>query len=409
MPMAKWKVKKVVGVPKFTLDNPNAYGTSAGDKFGNAIDASETYIIVGTEYEGPSQTGKAYIYGAASGNLLRTLVNPNGYGTTSYDAFGSAVSITDEYAVVGASGEDDAGGSSSGKVYIFDPSSGALLHTLNNPNVTGNRNSDSFGSAVCVRDGLVVVGAKYTEPSGALVGVGRVYVFNAETADLLYTFENPGDGYFGGSIFACSEYVAIGVNNATISGSVASGCVYVYSVASGDLLHTIVNPNEDGTAEQDYFGTSVSIDSSYIAVGAYCEESESGDSSGKVYVFSAETGEPMSVICNPNAYGTETYDSFGLSLSMKGQLLVVGAPSEDDPSANSSGKAYVFSIPAGELLCTIDNPNAYGTAAGDVFGWRVAISETVIAVSAINEDDAGGAESGKAYVYATSTKHLVRL
>ena len=65
---------------------------------------------------------------------FHTLDNPNAYSTSADDRFGYSVSICDNYAIVGAYGEDDAGGTSSGKAYIFNPSTGALLHTLDNPN-----------------------------------------------------------------------------------------------------------------------------------------------------------------------------------------------------------------------------------------------------------------------------------
>ena len=63
-----------------------------------------------------------------------TLNNPNAYGTSASDLFGGSVAISGNYAIVSANSEDDAGGTQSGKVYIFDVTTGSLLHTLNNPN-----------------------------------------------------------------------------------------------------------------------------------------------------------------------------------------------------------------------------------------------------------------------------------
>jgi len=52
-----------------------------------------------------------------------------------------------------------------------------------------------------------------------------------------------------------------------------------------------------------------------------------------------------------------------------------------------------------EKVWTLDNPNAYDTSEGDQFGQSVAISETYTVVGAYYEDDAGGTNSGKAYIY----------
>ena len=55
-----------LGALLHTLDNPNAYGTSANDNFGLSVAISESYAIAGAYqevdalYELPS--GKAYIF-----------------------------------------------------------------------------------------------------------------------------------------------------------------------------------------------------------------------------------------------------------------------------------------------------------------------------------------------------------
>ena len=94
-------------------------------------------------------SGKAYIFNVTSGALVHTLDNPNAYGTSSTDYFGFSVAISGNSAIVGAYQEDDAGGSSSGKVYIFNVTSGALVHTLDNPNAYGTSYDDRFGSVGC--------------------------------------------------------------------------------------------------------------------------------------------------------------------------------------------------------------------------------------------------------------------
>ena len=108
--------------PNFVLDNPNAYNTSAGDYFGYRVAISESYAIVGAWREddaGGADSGKAYIYDNSTGALLHTLDNPNAYDTSAGDRFGYSVAITESYAIVGALFEDDAGGTDSGKAYVY--------------------------------------------------------------------------------------------------------------------------------------------------------------------------------------------------------------------------------------------------------------------------------------------------
>jgi hypothetical protein len=52
--------------------------------------------------------------------LVYTLDNPNPFGFANNDQFGYSVSITDTHAVVGSSGSADAGGTTSGKAYLYN-------------------------------------------------------------------------------------------------------------------------------------------------------------------------------------------------------------------------------------------------------------------------------------------------
>jgi hypothetical protein len=138
---------------------------------------STTYAIIGAWGE-DGQSGKAYIYNVATGALLHTLNNPNAYGTTTTDRFGWSVSISDTYAVVGAYLEDDAGGIESGKAYIFDVSTGALLQILDNPNATSTSVGDEFGQSVAIAGSRVIVGVP-SEDDISATSSGKSYIFNS--------------------------------------------------------------------------------------------------------------------------------------------------------------------------------------------------------------------------------------
>ena len=111
---------------------------------------------------------------------------------------------------------------------------------------------------------------------------------------------------------------------------------------------------------------------------------------------------PIQTYNNPNAYGTSANDRFGYSVSVDGNRIIVSALYEGDAGGPYSGKVYIFDATTGSLLHTLHNPNAYGTSDGDVFGFSVAISGNYAIVGAHGEDDAGGTDSGKAYVYQIS-------
>ena len=332
-----------------TLDNPNAYGTSSGDNFGNSVAISGDKCIVGAHGEDDDNgknSGKAYIF-STDGSLISTLDNPNAYDTSAGDYFGTSVAISGDKCIVGAPEEGDAGGKYSGKAYIFS-TDGKLLSTLDNPNAYGTSTNDwLFGKAVAISGDKCIVGA-------------------------------PGEDDDSGT---------------------KSGKAYIFST-DGKLLHTLDNPNGYGTSEGDNFGNSVAISGDKCIVGAPGEDDDSGTSSGKAYIFSTD-GTLLHTLDNPNAYGTSADDNFGFSVAISGDKCIVGAYGEGDTGGTNSGKAYIFSTD-GNLLHTLDNPNVHDTSESDYFGISVAISGDKCIVGAYGEDDDNG-DSGKAYIFSTSS------
>jgi outer membrane protein assembly factor BamB len=397
----------VDGVLLHTLNNPNAYSTSADDAFGFSVAISDSYAIVGAYGEDDNSgnaSGKAYIFDPSTGALLYTLDNPNPYGTSTSDQFGRYVSISDNYAIASAASEDDAGGNNSGKAYIFNPSTGALLHTLDNPNAYSTSGGDSFGVNVSICDNYAIVGANNEDDVGG-TSSGKAYIFDPSTGSLLHTLDNPNaystsasDG-FGFSVSICDNYAIVGAYGEDDVGGTNSGKAYIFNPSTGALLYTLDNPNAYSTSQSDLFGYAVSISDSYAIVGAYAEDDAGGTNSGKAYIFNPSTGALLYTLDNPNAYSTSASDQFGLSVSISNNYAIVGANSEDDVGGTSSGKAYIFDPSTGSLLYTLDNANAYSTSSGDQFGRSVSISDNYAIVGAWLEDDAIGTNSGKAYIY----------
>lgn len=117
-----------------TLTNPNNYGTQQNDSFGRFIAASNNYITIGTYSEqdiyGTFASGVVYVY-STSGNLVRTIQNPNIYGSGTYDLFGGVLSaisngldISGNVCIISAPYEDNDINSIPGRLYIFDLSDG---------------------------------------------------------------------------------------------------------------------------------------------------------------------------------------------------------------------------------------------------------------------------------------------
>jgi hypothetical protein len=163
-----------------------------------------------------------------------------------------------------------------------------------------------------------------------------------------------------------------------------AGRVYLFSGATGALLHSLVSPNP---SEHGGFGRSVSgvgdVDGdghADLLVGA-SGEGGGTDSlhAGRAYVFSGLMGQVVSTMGSPNQ---QTRGWFGYAASGVGDLNGDGSPEvavsaygeSGDPGDRGAGAAYVFPGRNGEVLCTLTSskPDSEG-----VFGWSLAAAGDV--------------------------------
>lgn len=383
------------------LNNPNAYGLSTGDQFGYSVDISENYAVVGAPTENDSSglnSGKIYVFNATSGSLIRTFDNPNVYGSGLNDNFGRSVSVYGD--IVAASAYNETNGS--GKVYLFSILSGSLIFVIDNPNFYGTPDNDLFGVQLSVFQNKLIVGA-YQEDDKNGKSSGKAYIFDTTTGTLLFVLDNPNpvgtskNNFFGCSVDINEYYAVVGAYQEDDGNGKSSGKAYIFDTSNGALVTTLDNPNHVGTSKNDYFGWSVSLSDKYVVVGAYLEDDSRGSNSGKAYVFNFD-GILLLTLDNPNPVGTSNDDHFGWSVTVDNHFVVVGAYQEDG-STDKSGKVYVFDVIDGSLIKTINNPNAYGLANNDYFGFSVAISGRKIIAGTPGESDSGGTSSGKAYVF----------
>ncbi len=95
-----------------------AFDGEAGDEFGYSVSISGDYAIVGAdEYFKSGATGSAYIF-KRDGTTWIQQAKASASDAAADDYFGDSVSISGDYAIVGARGDDD-NGDGSGSAYIF--------------------------------------------------------------------------------------------------------------------------------------------------------------------------------------------------------------------------------------------------------------------------------------------------
>ena len=121
--------------------------------------------------------------------------------------------------------------------------------------------------------------------------------------------------------------------------------------------------------------------------------------SGAVYVF-MRSGLTWTLQAHFAGSDSVTADSFGESVALAGDTLVVGAPWHDSAASNG-GAVYVFTRSGGTWTQQAKLVAA-DAADMDNFGERVAISQNTIVVSASGKDVSSLENAGAAYVFEKS-------
>ena len=168
-----------------------------------------------------------------------------------------------------------------------------------------------------------------------------------------------------------------------------------YQAARDPLLYRelqLVAP--DGRAE-DYFGHSVAIDGDTAQVGAYYQNVGENARQGAAYVFT-RSKMGWSLQQKLLAPDGEAVDFFGLAVALSGDTALVGAPRADIGGNLDQGAAYVFTR-EGSVWSRQTKLLAFDGAAGHHFGQSVALSGDTALVGAPTYNAGAQASQGAAY------------
>ena len=155
------------------------------DGFGFAVASEGASVLVGSPHAAGSrgQMGKAFLFQRETGKVLHSFLPPAPVGD---DMFGLSVGLTDRFVIVGAPKGRGKLGRSSGMVAIFDRESGKLVREFISP----NSNAAVFGHAVATQGRWVAIGDPGAS-SPTKFDVGEVYVFEMATGQLVQQFLAP--------------------------------------------------------------------------------------------------------------------------------------------------------------------------------------------------------------------------
>lgn len=378
--------------------------------------------------------------------------------TNGYDEFGYAVAIYGNTAVVGAIREDSSAtgvdgnqnnnsATNAGAAYVFvrDGSQWMQQAYLKASNTDAG---DRFGEAVAIFEDTIVVSALYeasastyvngdqTDNSVPEAGAAYVFVRNGDTweqeAYLKASNTDAGD-WFGRSVAIHENTIIVGAQfeasqatgvdgDQTDNSVVEAGAGYVFVRDHGEWKQEAYL-KASNTDPFDWFGRTVGVYGNTIVVGAQYESSNAreinGDqdnnyalNAGAAYVF-VRHGESWSQQAYLKASNADPWDSFGRSVGIYEETIVVGANAESSNATDVNGDQFNNNAPAsGAAFVFVRSGNTWeqqaylkasNTGAVDLFGAAVGISGDTIVVGASEEDSSATGVDGDGSDNSTTT------
>ena len=447
----KWKqVKKI---------SPSVRGVYY--QFGFSVAISGENVIVGVPREknlipGTSdfdKSGAAYIFSKDEGGednwgeVKRLMASVPAL----YNDFGTSVSISGDYAVVGDHYESTNGTGvnktdAAGAAYVFKKSQGGAKNWGQIKKIVASDRAynDRFGSSVAISGDNIVVGAPFDDALNAsseiVENAGSAYVFSknqggadnwgqvkklALASPLEFTF-------VGGKVAISGDDVVIGYT--TDPGHYDfPEAVYIYSKNKGGsnnwgLSKTLASPTPGKVLQ---FGASIAISSDYIIVGAMNESldgtTDIGNSyAGSAFIFKKTKGGndnwgQVKKLTPANREGRELY---GYSVAIDGGLALVGSWQEQDDEnemneINYAGATFLYQMDKGgaDNWGFVKKSVTEELTPEDQFGYSVSISGNYAVVGSPNDDEGrywqnSALDAGAAYVFyndAGAWKHVTKL
>ncbi len=385
------------GVPVSTVHNP---APALNDSFGSSLAVSGNRLAVGSHLDdqGATESGRVHVFDLSSGTPTVPWVTVDNPGPQTNDLFGFSVALSGTRLATGAHG-DNTGVSDAGSAYFFELSSGTPGVPVLSINTPSPSSEEEFGNSIGISGSIVVVGA-YHDDKGANTNSGSTFLYDflSSNPDVpILTLENPApanNDYFGAAVAIAGNTVVVAAYQDDV-GATNSGTVYVYNRASPTpTVPVLTIPNPSAQA-QDQFGNAIALSGSMLVIGAAKNDVGSVVDAGSAYVYDLSSGTPavpVAVLDNP---APATDDLFGISVAISGTKVAVGANGNDVNAANNAGSVYIYEIPSTSPVAILNNPSP---TADDFFGQAVGISGSRIIVGS-PFDNTGARDAGRAYAY----------
>ncbi|MGH9937809.1 MAG: FG-GAP repeat protein, partial [Blastocatellia bacterium] len=318
------------------------------------------------------------------------------------DAFGGAVALSGNTAVIGAP-QDDVTGADQGTVYVF-VRNGETWNQHARLNAVDGAANDYFGGAVALSGDTLVVGASFDD-FGLTENQGSVYVFTRNGAtwtqqQKLIAGDGVAEDRFGNALALGGDTLVVGAYADDVGANANQGSAYVFTRngATQPVWTQQQKLSANDGAVQAAFGYAVALDQDTLVIGAPGYTIGANASQGSAYVFT-RGGAGWILQQKLTADDGAAGDQFGYAAALGGATLTLGAPNNDLGAQANQGSAYVF-VRNGSRWTQQQQLTANDGAAGDQFGCTVALNGELMVIGALFDDIGANNDQGSAYLFA---------
>ena len=383
-----------------------ASDATPSDHFGLAVHIVGDLSVVGAKNGGDlANSGAAYVFRLEAKTKMwgeQQRLTPIDAGVGDNFGISAAINPIDPNVIIVGAYLDDDDGSNSGSAYVFRYNPDSQLWVQEQKLTASDGDfQDRFGFAVSIWGDVAMVGAYLDEDPDQ--DTGSVYVFRYDPDTQTWQEQQklipPDQGRFGWSVSLHGDVALIG---AVVDSEQAfqAGAAYIFRfdpktqmwVQEQKLLAS-------DAAQDDIFGISVSINGDVALVGAPRHDAGGVPDAGAAYLFRYNS-EGAQWVQEEELIASEPSpeDGLGKSVSVNGNVAVVGAPLSD-AGAFTAGAVYIYSYdPANSGWTEQARLESADLEVGDFFGGRVWLDGDRAIVGAATDDD-DGSESGSAYIF----------
>ncbi|MGD9054819.1 MAG: hypothetical protein PVF38_01695 [Desulfobacterales bacterium] len=384
-----------------------AANAAANDAFGSAVGLSGDNTLIGIPDADPGGDLNAGEVSAFERNA-NTQVFDDEVTLTSgdkspFDAFGAAVSLDADIAVIAAPDDNVDGDDNAGSAYVFNRNLDTgdwdqAVKLTAGADVTA---FDNFGAAVAIDDDIILIGVPADDPNG-IPNAGSAFLFSRDPDEAAPDQWSRTDKLTAGAAKNMNDNfgaaVALNSDTALVGAPFEDdgGAVFVFVRDPGDNSWTRQQKLTASDARPgDEFGNSVSVFGNTAIIGAPQADVTGVTTAGAVYIFTRDptrAANPWTELQKLELVDAATGDAFGTAVTLVGNMAVVGAPGVDLPPDGmvmrvNAGAAYDFRRdPDTNLFSLRTELTASDAMADEAFGTAAIVACDTIIIGAPDVD-----------------------